>query len=115
MREVVRRCSKDNVGARAVPATVVAELRNRIEEMENDIYEIKAQYGDKITLVGNIDVASVLSFGTPTEVRESTREHIERLGADGGYVVCSSHSIIDSVPPENYTAMIEATKEFGTY
>ncbi len=79
----------------------------------NDIYAVQAEYGDKLTLVGNIDVAGVLTYGTPAEVRASVKEHIERLGGRGGYVVCSSHSIIDCVPPENYLAMVEATREYG--
>lgn len=85
-----------------------------LQPVANDIYAVKAKYGNKLTLVGNIDVAGLLSFGTPEDVRQSVKEHIERL-ADGSYVVCSSHSIIDSVPPENYLAMVEATKEFGKY
>ena len=86
-----------------------------IQPVANDIYEIHTRYGDRLTLVGNIDVADVLTFGTPAQVRESVREHIERLADGGGYVVCSSHSIIDSVPPENYLAMCAAVQEFGVY
>ena len=86
-----------------------------IQPVANDIYAIRVKYGNKLTLVGNIDVAGVLSFGTPAEVRESVRDHIERLAKDGSYVVCSSHSIIDSVPPENYLAMVKAAQEFGVF
>ena len=86
-----------------------------IQPVANDIYAIHAEYGDRLALVGNIDVADVLTFGTPDDVRQSVREHIARLAGDGGYVVCSSHSIIDSVPPENYLAMCAATREFGRY
>ena len=74
----------------------------------NDIYAVRERYPN-IALVGNISVHDVLSFGTPDEVAADTLEHLERLAPDGGYVVCSSHSIIDSVPPENYRAMIETT------
>ena len=86
-----------------------------IQPVASDIYQMKAEWGDRLTLVGNIDVAGALSNGTPEEVRQSVREHIERLAGDGGYIVCSSHSIIDSVPPENYLAMCAATREFGRY
>lgn len=85
-----------------------------LQPVANDIYEVKAEYGSRLTLVGNIDVAGALSFGTAAQVRQEVREHIERL-ADGSYVACSSHSIIDSVVPENYLAMCDATREFGTY
>jgi uroporphyrinogen-III decarboxylase len=81
----------------------------------NDIYAVKREYGDRLTLIGNMDIAGVLLNGTPEQVRADTREHIERLAGDGGYVVCSSHSIIDSVPVENYLAMVGAAVEFGRY
>jgi uroporphyrinogen decarboxylase len=78
-----------------------------IEPYGNDIYRLKRLFGDQIALVGNIDIAGVLAFGTPDEVAADTREHIERLSPGSGYVLCSSHSIIDDVPPQNFWAMIE--------
>jgi len=78
----------------------------------NDIYEVRAQY-PRMALVGNISVQETLSFGTPEEVSKDTLEHLERLGPLGGYVMSSSHSIIDSIPPENYRSMIETTWRFG--
>jgi len=78
----------------------------------NDIYSVRKEY-PHIALVGNISVQDVLSFGTPEAVRADTLNHLERLAPDGGYVVGSSHSIIDSVPPENYRAMLNATWEYS--
>lgn len=40
---------------------------NPIEPYGMDIYEIKRRYGDRLCLVGNIDVAGPLAFGTPGE------------------------------------------------
>ncbi len=74
----------------------------------NDIYWIKQNYGDRLCLVGNIDVSGPLSCGTPEQVHEEVVEHITRLGADGGYIVSSSHSIVDSVKPDNYRAMLQS-------
>jgi len=88
---------------------------NPIEPYSNDIYAIKARWGDRITLVGNIDVAGPLSYGTPDEVYADVREHLERLKPGGRYVLCSSHSIVDSVPPANFDAMIAAWREHGVY
>ncbi len=78
-----------------------------IEPYSNDIYEIKKRYGKDLCLVGNIDIAGVLAFGTPADVVQDVREHIARLSPGGGYVLCSSHSIINDVPPENFLAMID--------
>jgi hypothetical protein len=78
-----------------------------IEPYGNDIYRLKRLFGRELALVGNIDIAGVLAFGTPDEVAADVREHIVRLSPGSGYVLCSSHSIIDDVPPENFHAMIE--------
>ena len=75
----------------------------------NDIYQVSKDYPD-ICLVGNVDVSNLLTFGTEEEVIKDTEEHLKRLAKrSGGYVVCSSHSIIDSVKPENYAAMLDTT------
>ncbi len=81
----------------------------------NDIYALKEEYGNKMCFVGNIDLAGVLSFGTPDEVIEDIKKHIDKLASGGGYVVASSHSITNDVPPENYLAMIEAAQTYGRY
>ncbi len=81
----------------------------------NDIYAYKREYGADLCLVGNLDLAGALSFGTPGEVRRETIERIEALGPGGGYIVASSHSITDDVPPENYRAMIETVWEYGVF
>jgi uroporphyrinogen-III decarboxylase len=81
----------------------------------NDIYALKRDCGDKLCLVGNMNIEGVLAFGTPEEVIEDTREHIEKLSYNGGYVVASSHTIVDAIPTENYNAMIECAIEYGAY
>lgn len=90
------------------------EATHPLQSGANDIFAVKRQYGDKITLVGNIAVAT-LSFGTREEVIAETREKLAKLGTDGGYVACSDHSIIDSVQPENFLAMVETVHRFGRY
>lgn len=80
-----------------------------------DIYEAKEKFGDRLCLFGNIDLSGVLSFGTPEEVAADVREHIERLADEGGYVCSSSHAILDSVPPENFSAMLDAVHRYGRY
>ena len=80
-----------------------------------DIYNTKQSIGDRVTLMGNIDLNGVLTFGTAEEVRESVLEHILRLAPNGRYACGSSHEIGRSVPFENFMAMSDAIKEFGKY
>ena len=64
----------------------------------NDIHAYKKEYGSDLCLIGNIDLAGVLSFGSPDEVWDDTVAHIDALAPGGGYIVASSHSITDDVP-----------------
>jgi len=91
------------------------DVLNPIEPYSMDIYDIKARYGDKLSLSGNIDIAGPLAFGTAKEVREEVREHMEKLKPGGRYIMSTNHSVMDDIPPENYRAMLDAGLEFGLY
>lgn len=80
-----------------------------------DIGEVKRVFGDRIAVVGNIDCSTLLQFGSPEEVRAAVRECIRVASPGGGHIISSSNTIHEGVKPENYLAMIRATKEFGTY
>jgi uroporphyrinogen decarboxylase len=86
---------------------------NPIEPYGMNIYDIKQRFGDKLALVGNIDVAGPLAFGTPAQVEAEVREHIDRLAIGGGYVGATSHSVLDDISPENFHAMIRAIHKYG--
>lgn len=80
-----------------------------------DIGEVKRKYGDRIALIGNIDCAHLLTFGKPSQIRDAVRECIRAASPGGGHILSSSNSIHVGVPPENFIAMVEATREFGKY
>lgn len=80
-----------------------------------DIAEIKATYGDKITLIGNIDNSFLLVEGTPEEVADQVKECLRVAAPGGGYILSSDHSIHDDVPPANVYAIYETGRKFGTY
>ena len=88
---------------------------NPVRTPPNDIHTIKEEYGDKLCLIGNIDLSGPLGFGTPKEVMEDVKAHIHQLAAGGGYVVASSHDIGESVPKENFVEMVKATHRYGSY
>jgi uroporphyrinogen decarboxylase len=86
-----------------------------IEPKAMDIVDLKARYGRRLALFGNIDMGSTLVRGTPADVRAEVRQRIKDLAPGGGYAVSSSNSIARYVPVENYRAMLEATFEYGRY
>ena len=80
-----------------------------------DMGEVKAKYGDKVCLMGNVSCAFSLVSGTPDEVRAETKEVIRKGGEGGGLICMSSNSIHSGVKPANYLAMLEAVREWGKY
>jgi len=80
-----------------------------------DMGEAKAKYGHRICLLGNIDCGPLLTWGTPDEVRQATKECIRKGGKGGGLICMSSNSIHSGVKPENYLAMVETIHKYGTY
>jgi uroporphyrinogen decarboxylase len=80
-----------------------------------DIAAMKERYGDRIALLGNIDCGKTLSEAPVSQVVAEVKAAIRQAGPGGGYMLMSSNSIHSSVRPENYRAMVEATREFGRY
>jgi uroporphyrinogen decarboxylase len=80
-----------------------------------DLGEVKARYGRRIALKGNVDCASLMTFGTPQETAAATREALRRGMPGGGFILSSSNSIHSGVKPENYLAMLDTLREFGRY
>jgi uroporphyrinogen decarboxylase len=80
-----------------------------------DLGEIKDAYGDRIALKGNVDCAELMTFGTPDEVVEATKEALRAGMPGGGYILSSSNSIHSAVKPENYAAMLQTLHEHGGY
>lgn len=88
---------------------------NPIQPNAMDIEVVKQQWGDKLCLIGNLNLDSTLTLGTPQDVRAEVYERIRTIGPGGGYMVASSNSVTDYVPLANMKAMFDATFEFGSY
>lgn len=82
-----------------------------IEPKAMDIVEVKKRFGNKLCLIGNIDV-DLLARGSKEEVIKNVLFNIENVGVNGGYCVGSGNSIPEYVNLENYIAMIETVKSY---
>ena len=78
------------------------------------IEEIKALYGDRITLWGGVSTHTLQS-GTPEEVRQQALFTMKHCAPGGGLILSSSHSLEVRTPLANYQAMLDAIRERGTY
>ena len=80
-----------------------------------DIGEVKQKYGDRITIIGNIDCTNLLPHGDTKDIEKAVKETIAKAAPGGGYILASSNSIHPSVKPDNYKTMVETALRFGTY
>ncbi len=85
-----------------------------IEPAAMDIVEVKQRYGDRLALIGNVEV-DLLSRGTEEQVREEVRRLLREVGPGGGFCLGSSNTIAYYVDPGNYRAMIDETLKSGRY
>ena len=79
-----------------------------------DIGAVKAKYGDKLVLMGNVAV-DTLTSGSRRQVVEETKSCIRRAAPGGGYILSSSNSWYGGAKLENCLAMVEAGREYGRY
>lgn len=86
-----------------------------VEPKAMDIAELKKKVGERLCLIGNIDLGYTLTRGTAREVEEEVRERIRTVGPGGGYCVGSSNSVTAYVPLQNFNAMREAAFKYGRY
>jgi len=80
-----------------------------------DIEQIKARYGKRICLIGNIDLHYTLTRGLPLEVEEEVKNRIRIAGKDGAYIISSAMTITDYCKQENVIAMSNAIQMYGHY
>ena len=73
-----------------------------------DIVDVKRRYGDKICLMGNMDLDHLMTFGTPEEVAEQAAWLCEHIGSNGGFILSTCNILTNSVPEENARAMYGA-------
>jgi uroporphyrinogen decarboxylase len=80
-----------------------------------DIKEVKDHVQGRACIIGNIDCAHLLPYGTETEVVSTVKETIQNIAPGGGYVIASSNSIHPGCNPKNVLAMFQAGRQYGNY
>lgn len=79
-----------------------------------DISEIKEKYGNRICLMGNVDVTGALSFGSMEEIRRETKECIKTASPGGGHILASDHSLT-GINTDRAKTMFDAARTYGKY
>lgn len=80
----------------------------------NNIYDLKKKYNGSFALFGNIETV-LLASGPKEKIKNDVIKHCEGLKEGGGYILGSSSSIFDGIPPENFVSMVQAVHDYGKY
>jgi len=76
---------------------------------------MKKKYGDKLTLIGNVDSKTALQHGSFDEIRNQVLDCLKVAASGGGYILASDHSIHEGIPSANAKFMFEVAKKYGKY
>ncbi len=79
-----------------------------------ELGRVKEMVGERLCLIGNIDVTHTLFDGTRDEVFAEVRGAIAAAGAGGGYILSPTHSH-QGVDARHLRWMLEAVEECGRY
>ncbi len=80
---------------------------------KTDMFKAKEVLGDRVCLMGNVP-SSLLSVGTPQEVKDYSKKLIDIVGDGGGFIM-SGGTAIANVKPELVKLWIDYTREYGVY
>lgn len=76
--------------------------------------EAKELVGDRMCIMGNLDITHTLVDATREEVFEAVRRSIADAGRGGGYILAPDHSHPD-ISVQRLRWMVEAAEEYGRY
>jgi uroporphyrinogen decarboxylase len=79
-----------------------------------DLLRIYEHFGDKIALMGGLDVRPVASNDLDG-IRRELEAKIPFVKRNNGFILHSDHSIPESTEYETYQYFLELGRELGTY
>lgn len=90
------------------------DAKHSFEDVIMPIAEAKRVYGDRVALLGGIDV-DFLCRASEDEVRAYTRRAIDDCAPGGGWALGTGNSVANYIPVENYLAMLDEGRRYGEY
>ncbi|MBM4037856.1 MAG: uroporphyrinogen-III decarboxylase-like protein [Planctomycetes bacterium] len=82
------------------------DAKHSFEDAIEPVWEAKARWGDRITLLGGFDMDKLCRMSI-REVRRHTRFLIERCAPGGGWALGTGNSVANYVPVGSFLAMLE--------
>jgi uroporphyrinogen decarboxylase len=92
------------------------DILNPVQPLAKDMdpSKLKAEFGDKLTFHGAIDIQEAMA-GSLDDVRAEVKTRIRQLGPGGGYIMATCSNVQSDSSPEHVMAMITAGRSHGRY
>ncbi len=87
------------------------DAKHSFEENILPVTEVKKRYGDRLSLLGGVDV-DLLARGDEKTIRNKTREILDICVPGGGYFLGAGNWVTKYIPLENYMIMIEEGRNY---
>jgi uroporphyrinogen decarboxylase len=90
---------------------VEIDARHSFEDNIEDVLTAHQRYGDRIALLGGIDV-DFLCRSTEPEIRKRVKQTLDECMPGGGYCLGSGNSIANYIPVDNYLFMLDEGRRY---
>ncbi len=90
---------------------VKIDAKHSFEDTFETVTEAKVRYGDRIALLGGIDVDFLCRASEP-EIRQRVRDTLTVCMPGGGYCLGTGNSVANYIPLDNYLTMLDEGRRF---
>ena len=87
------------------------DAKHSFEDTIENVIDCKKEYGDRIALLGGIDV-DFLCRADEAQIRQRVRNTLEACMPGGGYCLGTGNSVANYIPLENYLVMLDEGRRF---
>ena len=91
---------------------VKIDAKHSFEDTIEDVRDTKKRYGDRIALLGGIDV-DFLCRADEEKIRRRVRETLDMCHPGGGYCLGTGNSVANYIPVDSYLVMVDEGRRYG--
>lgn len=86
------------------------DILHPIQPEAMDIFELKRQFGARLTFCGGVRTQDLLPRGTPQQIRDEVQRLKDLMARGGGYILEPGITLQADVPTENLLALVEEAR-----
>ena len=91
---------------------VKIDAKHSNEDVIMPIGEIKAKWGNRIAILGGVDVNYLCTHST-SEIAEYTKRVLDECAEGGGFAIGTGNTVANYIPVDNYLALVETVHRFN--